>query len=279
MTDADYEFLRTLLKARSGLYLSPGRRYLAEHRLQPVAEEAGLDLPAFIARLRSGDEAAATAAMEGMATHESSFFRDRTVFEQFVNTMVPQLIDGGRPERHFRIWSAAAAAGQEPYSLAMLLHGMQERLAGWQVDVLASDLSAKVLSRAESGSFRQAEIERGLPEKFRQRYFTKGEGGWSIAQELRDMVRFQQQNLVEDFGHIGLFDIVFCRNVLIYFDQDLKEQVLRQIARVMRPNAFLVLGAAEAITGLPRCLCRVDGGWSVYRRVGQDMLNNAVALD
>ena len=267
MTHADFDFFRALLKARSGLNLSPEREYLAEHRLRPAAEALGLDLPAFIRRLRRGDETAITAATEAMATHESSFFRDPVVFERFADTMVPFWVGAYGATRRVRIWSAAAAAGQEPYSLAMLLHGMGDLLTGRQIDLVASDLSLKVLDRAQTGRFRKTEIERGLPEVFRQRYFIKGGGGWSIAPELRGMISFQKLNLVEDFSHIGLFDIVFCRNVLIYFDQALKERVLQQIARLMTPNAFLVLGAAETITSLPHALRRFDQGWSIYRKV------------
>jgi chemotaxis protein methyltransferase CheR len=251
----DYEYLRRLLRERSGLVLSADKQYLVESRLTPVARKAGLaELGALVQRLRGpNSEALATQVVEAMTTNESFFFRDRIPFEHFRETIMPELLAAQASRRRLRIWCAAASTGQEPYSLAMLLKEMGNRISGWHVEIIATDICSEVLERARSGIYSQFEVQRGLPIALLLKYFTQIGDSWQIAPGLRAMVQFRQLNLIGDFAHLGVFDVVFCRNVLLYFDQETKSRVLDRLARVMDRDGYLVLGAAETVVGLTEC--------------------------
>ena len=164
--------------------------------------------------------------------------------------MLPALTAARRSSRTIRIWCAAASTGQEPYSLAMLLKEMQRDLAGWRIDVIATDLSNEVLEKARQGIYSQFEVQRGLPIQLLIKYFTQIGDMWQIAPDIRSMVKYQQLNLLSDFSHLGMFDLIFCRNVLIYFDQETKINLLDRLARVIAGDGYLVLGAAETVVGL-----------------------------
>ncbi len=252
MTPKDFGFLRKLLKERSGLVLAPDKQYLAESRLLPLARRAGINtLTELVARLKTPQAAAlASEVVDAMTTNETFFFRDKIPFEHFRDTIMPALIASRARKKTIRIWCAAAATGQEPYSLAMTLKGMGAQLAGYKVQILATDLNAEVLERAREGVYSQFEVQRGLPIQQLVKFFTQVGERWQIAQELRAMVQFRPLNLLADFKPLGSFDVVFCRNVLIYFDQPTKTQVLERIARQMPDDGFLVLGAAETVVGL-----------------------------
>jgi chemotaxis protein methyltransferase CheR len=252
MTPKDFGFLRKLLKERSGLVLAPDKQYLAESRLLPLARRAGINtLTELVARLKAPQAAAlASEVVDAMTTNETFFFRDKIPFEHFRDTIMPALIASRARKKSIRIWCAAAATGQEPYSLAMTLKGMGAQLAGYKVQILATDLNAAVLERAREGIYSQFEVQRGLPIQQLVKFFTQVGERWQIAQELRAMVQFRPLNLLADFKPLGSFDVVFCRNVLIYFDQPTKTQVLERVARQMPDDGFLVLGAAETVVGL-----------------------------
>ena len=185
-----------------------------------------------------------------MTTNETFFFRDKMPFEHFRDTIMPALIAARAREKRIRIWCAAASTGQEPYSLAMLCKEMGAALAGWRVEILATDLSTEVLEKAKAGIYSQFEVQRGLPIQLLVKYFTQVGETWQIAPEIRGMVQFRPLNLLNDFSALGMFDVVFCRNVLIYFDQATKIGVLDRIARQMPDDGYLVLGAAETVVGL-----------------------------
>jgi chemotaxis protein methyltransferase CheR len=253
VTPLDYDFLRKFLKQRSGLVLSADKQYLVESRLLPVARKAGLaNLGALVDAIKrgSGDDALTTAVVEAMATNESFFFRDKIPFEHFRSIVMPALIAARRSARSIRIWCAAASNGQEPYSLAMCLKQMEREIAGWRIELLATDLSGEVLEKARSGIYTQFEVQRGLPIQLLIKHFTQTGELWQIAPEIRAMVKYQQLNLLSDFSRLGIFDLIFCRNVLIYFDQPTKTDVLERLARVTASDGFLVLGAAETVVGL-----------------------------
>jgi chemotaxis protein methyltransferase CheR len=250
VSPADYDFLRAMLKEHSGLVLSPGKQYLVESRLFPVARKAGLSgLPALVQKLRNPTEPLIAQVVEAMTTNESFFFRDKVPFEQFRDIMMPALL-AARANRQIRIWCAAAATGQEPYSLAMCLCEMQEKIAGWRIEIVATDISSEVLEKARAGIYSQFEVQRGLPIGLLVKYFSQIGDLWQIAPEIRAMVQFRPLNLLDEFAYLGAFDVVFCRNVLIYFDQGTKTKVLRNIARMTRADGYLVLGAAETVVGL-----------------------------
>ena len=252
MTPLDYDFLRKCLKARSGLVLSGDKEYLVESRLLPVARRAGFaNLGELVGALKAAPDAALmTTVVEAMTTNESLFFRDKTPFEHFRLTVMPALLAARRASRSIRIWCAAASTGQEPYSLAMCLKEMERDIAGWRIDLLGTDLSGDVLEKARAGLYTQFEVQRGLPIQSLIKHFTQSGELWQIAPELRAMVKYRQLNLLRDFSSLGTFDLVFCRNVLIYFDADTKVDVLTRMAQITAGDGFLVLGAAETVVGL-----------------------------
>jgi chemotaxis protein methyltransferase CheR len=251
VTPVDYEYLRKLLKDRSGLMLSADKQYLVESRLTPLARKAGVaTLAELVAKLKSNNERLVVDVVEAMTTNESFFYRDKIPFEHFTNAVMPSLLAARAKERRIRIWCAAASTGQEPFSLAMCLKEMKEKLAGWRVEILGTDLSTEVLEKAKAGVYSQFEVQRGLPIQMLVKYFTQTGDTWQISPEIRAMVQYKPLNLLADFGHLGGFDVVFCRNVLIYFDQETKIGVLNRIAKLLDPSGFLVLGAAETVVGL-----------------------------
>jgi chemotaxis protein methyltransferase CheR len=252
MTPNDYDYLRSLLKTRSGLMLSAEKHYLVESRLLPVARKNGLfNLTALVASLkRPNAERLIVEVVEAMTTNESFFFRDKIPFDHFRDTMMPALLAARAATRRIRIWCAAAATGQEPYTLAICLKEMGKELKGWRVEIVATDLSTEVLEKAKTGLYSQFEVQRGLPVLMLIKYFSQVGDMWQIAPELRGMVKFQPLNLLNDFSRLGMFDVVFCRNVLIYFDQATKSDVLDRIAAVTEPDGFLALGGAETVVGL-----------------------------
>ena len=252
MTPLDYDFLRKALKARSGLVLSADKQYLVESRLLPIARKAGFaNLGELVAALKRGDtDALMTKVVEAMTTNETFFFRDKTPFENFRSVVLPALLGSRRASRTIRIWSAAASTGQEPYSLAMALKDVEASVAGWRIEIIATDLASEVLEKAQAGIYSQFEVQRGLPIQLLIKYFTKVGDMWRIAPEIRAMVKFKQLNLLADFSALGTFDVIFCRNVLIYFDQETKIGLLNRLSRIAAGDGYLVLGAAETVVGL-----------------------------
>ena len=255
MTPHDFDFLRRMLKERSGLVLSAEKDYLLESRLLPLARRHGMtSLGELATRLRQpGSASLAIAVTEAMTTNETFFFRDRIPFDHLRETVIPALVAARSREKRIRIWCTAAASGQEPYSIAMVLKGLGAQLNGFRVDIVATDLSADVIDRAKAGIYSQFEVQRGLPIQLLVKYFSKSGDAWEIAPELRGMVHFRTLNLLNDFSPLGQFDVVFCRNVLIYFDQPTKVGVLERIARQMPRDGYLMLGAAETVVGLTDC--------------------------
>lgn len=262
----EYDYLRRLLKERSGLVLAADKHYLVESRLLPIARRVGAaGLGGLVLKLKAaGAEALASEVAEAMTTNETFFFRDKTPFEQFSNAIMPALVAARARERRIRIWCAAASTGQEPYSLAICMKEMGARLAGWHIEILATDLSNEVLERAQAGIYTQFEVQRGLPIHFLLKYFTQVGEMWQIAPELRAMVEFRPFNLLHAFAHLGMFDVIFCRNVLIYFGADTKADVLERLARVTAPDGYLSLGAAETVVGLTETLRPVPDRRGLY---------------
>jgi chemotaxis protein methyltransferase CheR len=248
----DFDYLRKMLRERSGLVLSAEKQYLAESRLLPLVRRHGLTtLAELVGQLKAaGTAPLAAEVVEAMTTNETFFFRDKVPFDHFRDTVLPALIVARAREKRIRIWCAAASTGQEPYSLAMTLKGLGAKLAGIRTEIIATDISGDVLERAKAGIYSQFEVQRGLPIQQLVKYFSQTGESWQIADEIRSMVQFRPLNLLKDFSALGTFDMVFCRNVLIYFDQDTKIDVLNRIARQMPVDGFLALGAAETVVGL-----------------------------
>lgn len=270
MSPADFDFLAAFLRQRSGLTLGPEKGYLLESRLIPVARRWGVpDLAALVARLRGGvPDSMAVEVVEAMTTNESFFFRDSKPFDQFRDFVLPQLLRSRSATRSIRIWSAACSHGQEPYSLAMLLKEREAALAGWRVEILATDISRDVLRRAEEGVYSQFEVQRGLPIKLLMKYFKQEGERWRIDAGIRQMVQYRPFNLLGSFAPLGRFDVVFCRNVLIYFDQQTKAEILGRMAKVMPPDGHLYLGGAETVLGISDQFKPVAGQRGLYAPAG-----------
>ncbi|HWI26413.1 MAG TPA: protein-glutamate O-methyltransferase [Stellaceae bacterium] len=252
MTGDDFDLLCRLLKDRSGLVLTRDKAYLLESRLLPVARKRNMkSLDELIAALRSRAEGELVRdVVEAMTTNESFFFRDIKPFDQFKNFVLPQLLKSRATRKSIRIWSAACSSGQEPYSLAMLLSEEKARLAGWSIEIIATDLSTEILEKAQAGAYSQFEVQRGLPIQLLVKYFKQNGDRWQIDPAIRGMVKFRCLNLLDDFTPMGHFDVVFCRNVLIYFDQPTKTTVLERVSRMLPPDGFLYLGGAETVIGI-----------------------------
>ena len=251
MTPADFDFLRKFLKDRSGLDLSAEKRYLIESRLLPLARRLNLPgIPELVQKVRSGAEPLASDVVEAMTTNETFFFRDKLPFDHLREELIPKLLQARASRKSLRIWCAACSTGQEPYSIAMVLKEMGEQLAGWRTEIIATDLSRAVLEKSRSGLFSQFEVQRGLPIQLLVKYFRQSGEIWQLNPEIRAMVQFRQLNLLQDFSHLGKFDIVFCRNVLIYFDQDTKISIFNRISKLLESDGYLALGAAETVVGL-----------------------------
>ena len=251
MTPVEYEYLRKLLKDHSGLDLSADKHYLIESRLLPLARKAGLPgIPELVQKMKGGSTALVTQVVEAMTTNETFFFRDKVPFDHFRDSIMPEILQARAGRKSVRIWCAAGSTGQEPYSLAMCLKEMGAALAGWRVEILATDLSQEVLEKSKAGIYSQFEVQRGLPIQMLVKYFKQNGELWQINADIRAMVQHRQLNLLHDFSQLGIFDVIFCRNVLIYFDQETKINIFDRLARALEPDGFLVLGAAETVVGL-----------------------------
>ena len=280
MKPDDFDFLAKMLKERSGLVLTPDKSYLLESRLMPVARKRGLKgLEDLVAQLRRRDEALAADVTDAMTTNESFFFRDQKPFDQFRDVVLPNLLRTRATKRSFRIWCAAASSGQEPYSLAMIdegdvvkaghplakiLKAHAARLAGWKVEIVGTDLSREILQKARSGLYSQFEVQRGLPIQLLVKYFQKRDDQWELDPAVRSMVQFKEWNLLQDMKALGTFDVVFCRNVLIYFDQPTKSVVLENMSKQMTDDAVLYLGGAETVLGISERFKPIPSQRGVY---------------
>ena len=231
MTPPDYEYLRKLLRDNSGLDLSADKQYLIESRLLPLARKAGLPgISELVQKMKGGSASTITQVVEAMTTNETFFFRDKVPFDHFRDSIMPEVLKARAGRKSIRIWCAAGSTGQEPYSLAMCLKEMSAAIAGWRIEILATDLSQEVLEKSKAGIYSQFEVQRGLPIQMLVKYFKQTGELWQINADIRAMIQHRQLNLLHDFSQLGVFDVIFCRNVLIYFDQDTK------ISSPKRPN-------------------------------------------
>jgi chemotaxis protein methyltransferase CheR len=266
VTPQDYEYLRKLLKERSGLDLSADKQYLVESRLVPLARKAGLaGIPELVQKMKSGADALTVDVVEAMTTNETFFFRDKLPFDHLKEAVLPALVQARAARRSLRIWCAASSTGQEPYSIAMCLKEAGHLLAGWRTEIVATDLSQEVLEKSKAGIYSQFEVQRGLPIQLLVKYFTQNGELWQLKSEIRGMVQHRQLNLLQDFSHLGTFDIIFCRNVLIYFDQDTKANIFGRISRMLEPDGVLALGAAESVVGITNAFKPYPDRRGLYR--------------
>ena len=269
VSPADFTYVSTLVRARSAIVLEPGKEYLVTSRLLPLARESGLgSIGDLVSKVRAAPKGPlAGRVVEAMTTNETSWFRDSHPFTLLKETLLTQLAAARAAERRLRVWSAASSTGQEAYSIAMLLADWLAAHPGWSASIVATDLSEEVLAQGRAGSYSQLEVNRGLPAPMLVRHFTKVGTRWQVSPQLRSMVEFRTLNLAEPFPVLPPFDIVFCRNVLIYFDSPTRRQVLARMVKVMRPDGVLLLGAAESTLNLDTDLERVPVGRANYHRL------------
>jgi chemotaxis protein methyltransferase CheR len=247
-----FTLLSNLVRERSGLVLTPEKGYLLESRLLPVARKWEQKSVAELAALLRGrpDAKLIRDIVEAMTTNESFFFRDIKPFDQFKTLVLPHLLKKRAATKSIRIWSAACSSGQEPYSLAMILNEHRLQLAGWKVEIIATDLSTEILEKARAGLYSQFEVQRGLPIQLLVKYFKQEGDRWQVDAAIRSMVAYRPFNLLDDLASLGRFDVIFCRNVLIYFDQPTKAKVLDAMSRQLAPDGHLYLGGAETVLGI-----------------------------
>jgi chemotaxis protein methyltransferase CheR len=278
VTPLDYDFLRKLLRDRSGLDLATDKQYLIESRLIPLARKAGLPgLPELVQKIKSGAEALTAEVVEAMTTNETFFFRDKVPFDHLRQTILPEILQARASRRSLRIWCAASSTGQEPYSIAMCLKEISSMIAGWRVEILATDLSHGVLEKSKAGIFSQFEVQRGLPIQMLVKHFTQTGELWQLNADIRGMVQHRQLNLLQDFTHLGMFDVIFCRNVLIYFDQETKANIFGRLAKLVEPDGYLLLGAAETVVGLTDAFKPYPERRGLYRPSGAPAARPGVA--
>ena len=266
MTPEEFSYLANFLKKESGLIINENKVYLVESRLLPIARDLGLEnLSELIAKMRANGPASLLDQItEAMTTNESFFFRDKTPFNILEETVLPTMLQSRSTARRLRIWCAAASTGQEPYSIAMILKEWEAKFSGWKNEIIATDLSADVLRRAKLGKYTQFEVQRGLPIQLMVKYFKQEGNDWEISSDLRAMVQYRKFNLLDSFSAMGKFDVIFCRNVLIYFDQETKAEILERIVQVLAPDGYLFLGAAETVIGITDAFKPVPGQRGLY---------------
>ena len=265
MTQPGFVEVAALARRRAGIVLTEDKSYLLETRLGPVLKRFSLSsIGALGEKLRAlPGEALERAVVEALTTHESSFFRDGRPFEH-LRGVLPRLVSAKPAGERVRIWSAACSTGQEAYSVAMLATEVLGPGAADRLDILGTDISGEVVARAKEASFSQFEVQRGLQARALVTHFTQDGARWQLRPALRAMVRFEERNLLAECATLGRFEVIFCRNVLIYFDAPTKTRVLEMLARQLTPNGVLYLGAAETVIGLTDRLAPIPDQRGVY---------------
>jgi chemotaxis protein methyltransferase CheR len=268
LPEAEFAFIAREVRLRSGLVLTSDKSYLLETRLSPIMRREGFSsLKELIVAARSRrDEKMLWAITDALTTNETFFFRDKTPFDLFKDAVVPSLVKARGASPRVRILCAACSTGQEPYSLAMLIDELRDMGITLNAEIVGVDISDRVLEKAKAGLYSQFEVQRGLPAKQLVKHFEKVNDMWRISDRIRGAVRFQRFNLLEDLRSLGRFDVVFCRNVLIYFDQPTKKLTLERLAGSMPEDGFLLLGAAETLMGVTDAFESVPDRRGLYRR-------------
>lgn len=270
LAEAEFGYLRKLMQQHSSIVLEDGKEYLVESRLTPLAYKVGMEsAQALVEHLRRENYGELhRRVLDAMMNNETWFFRDHVPFELLRHVILPEMMGSREETRTLNIWSGAASSGQEAYSIAMLLAEEFGGPPGWRINILGTDLSQAILERARNGRYSQLEINRGLPAKYMVKHFYREGGDWVVNPAIRSMVEFRQMNLVESWLDLPHFDIVFMRNVLIYFEMEMRKTILERLARTMMPDGYLLMGAAETTHGLSTAFQRV--AWektAFYRRV------------
>ena len=262
----DFDYLRQMVREHSAIVLDEGKEYLVEMRLMSLARAEGVaDVGALIRAMRSKSFGQLHRdVIDAMTTNETSFFRDLHPFETLKKEILPRMIEARASQKSLNIWCAACSSGQEPYTIAMVLKDNFPQLANWRVKILATDISPSMVVRARQGVFSQLEINRGLPAPFLIKYFSKDGASWAIKEDVKRFIEFREMNLATNWPAMPTFDIIFIRNVLIYFDLEMKRSILGRMRKVFKPDGVLFLGGAETTLNIDDSFQRVQEGRSVY---------------
>ena len=275
----DFSYLAKLMREHAAIVLEPGKEYLALSRLDPIARELGVaSIAELVEQLRTTaeDSELHERVVDALTTNETTFFRDVAPFESLRTTVLPELIERRARTRTLSIWSAGCSTGQEPYSIAMAIREHFPELATWNLSILGTDISPSVLERARRGRYGQLEVNRGLPAHLLVRHFTRAGMEWEIEEPIRRMVRFQRRNLITEWRGLPPFDLVFMRNVMIYFDAESKRDVLARMHQQIAANGYLLLGASETTFNLSDAFERqLDGRTAWYRPTRTEPLGGA----
>jgi chemotaxis protein methyltransferase CheR len=276
LTAQEFAYISGLVRRDAAIVLDTGKEYLVEARLLPLARQSGLaSVSEFVSRVQQRPEPDVHhKIVDALTTNETSWYRDSEPFAALSGAVLPDLMPTRSTTRNLRVWSAACSSGQEPYTISMVL---QDALpAGWSYDITATDISTEMLARAEAGRFSQLEMNRGLPASMLVRHFERDGAHWRVSADLRKPITFKRLNLAAPLPPLPMFDVVFLRNVLIYFDVETKRQVLQRVSALMRPDAWLFLGAAETTIGIDDRFERVSAGrTSAYRLRSRGSLPSA----
>ena len=266
----DFDYIRKLVREHSAVTLEADKDYLAELHLAPLARLAGVDsIAELVAKLRTQPfNCLHMQAIEALLTHETFFFRDLYPFEVLKNCLLPEFSKQRAVERTLNVWCAACSSGQEPYSIAMMIREHFPMLTKWTLRLIASDFSGDILARARKGHYNQLEVKRGLPETLRDKYFQKQGNEWQIKEDIRQMVEFRQINLIESWPSLPAMDIIFMRNVLIYFDVETKKAILSKVRQLIKPDGYLFLGGGETTLNLDNSFERIQFNKTVCYRLG-----------
>lgn len=270
ISPSDFDYICDLVRRGAAIVLEPGKEYLAENRLHPVARKAGFDsVGALVTKLRQGEPHLEAKVIDALTTNETSFFRDGHPWEALRTELIPQLIKAREEQRTLTVWCAASSSGQEPYTLAMLLHEhFRVKLAGWKVQIVSTDLSPTMIERSKAARYSQLEVNRGLPAMLLVKHFTQAGTEWQLNDEVRSMVDFRLMNLADPdhYRRLPMVDLILIRNVLIYFDLDTKREILERSLKLLRPDGYLFLGSSETTLNIAKGYERVTSGKTVCYR-------------
>lgn len=267
MRPSEFNTLKEMLKTSSGFVLTDDKQYLLESRLAPLAKKCQYEsVDALISDwCRTKQTSLQNQIIEAMTINESFFFRDKSPFDNFENHILPHLLESNKNQKKIRIWSAAASSGQEAYSLAMILKEHAPKLAGWNIDIIGTDLCSEALEKAKAGLYSQFEVQRGMPIQYLVKNFKQVGSMWQINSDIRSMVQYRQFNLMNSFTLLGRFDVIFIRNVLIYFDKETKANILSRMEKQTNSECFLVLGASETLVNLNKNFKSVPDVRGLYK--------------
>ncbi|MDP1724000.1 MAG: protein-glutamate O-methyltransferase CheR [Alphaproteobacteria bacterium] len=266
MKELEIQYLNKLILETSGVLLTKEKAYLLEARLQPVLQKYNLhNFTELVSSLqKTKDTNLKRDVVEALMTNETLFFRDLNPFEQFTNILLPYLLIARESTKHIRIWSAGCSTGQEPYSLSMAILEQQQKYPDWKFEIFATDISTSAIEKAIAGSYSQFEVQRGLPINHLIKYMQKEDQKWIVKDNVKNLVKFQYFNLLENPILLGKFDIIFCRNVLIYFDIDIKQKILSYFSQTLKPDGFLILGGSESTFGISDYYAPKENAKSIY---------------